>query len=726
MADAYSGQIPPSGTAVRKGAAVSTGSHPPTERGEFPSLARGATPVGDERVSIGAIAARDEMLRGAIDGFAEHAFLTLDPGGIITSWSAGAERLFGYPRRQAEGLEVSVLFTGEDRQSGIPMQMLRQAEQDGTASGSRWIMHADGTRRHVKATLVACRVDSRCVGFAGLAHEVPVNVVETEDIRRARDTLAGRVEESTRQLAESNAMLATEVADRTQAEAGRNRLLRRLVVAQEEERRRIARDLHDDLGQRLTALRLSLEAVEASASGHGELFQPIRKALALLSGIDQGLDFLAWELRPAALDELGLVKVLENYVREWSRHSGVRAMFHAETRGGERFAPEVEASVYRIAQEALNNVAKHAQAQMVNVLLEQRGDSIVLVVEDNGVGCHSIGLNERQIGLTGMSERAAAVGGTLEIEPTPNGGTTVLAHIPISTPSRIAHSRDAPSSTPVSAGSPTEEPLAVSTDSSGAALSSLRARLQELQHAVAARDEFVATVAHELRNPVAPLMFQLRLAIDKSEQITSTGAPLPAEWVQSQLRRIEQRLHRLLETLDRLLDVSRLSTGRIDLQLEPMNLALTVREVISTFEAELAVGRCKLSYTERGDATGYWDRVRLEQICRNLLSNAIRFGAGRPIEVLVDADKDFATLQVRDHGVGIPPDQQTRIFERFERGAEQRSGGFGIGLWVVKNVCVAMGGTISVESEPGEGARFTVMLPRRKDGESGAGRSQEQ
>ena len=121
---------------------------------------------------------------------------------------------------------------------------------------------------------------------------------------------------------------------------------------------------------------------------------------------------------------------------------------------------------------------------------------------------------------------------------------------------------------------------------------------------MAARDEFVATVAHELRNPVAPLMFQLRLAIDKSEQIASTGEPLPAEWVQSQLRRIEQRLHRLLETLDRLLDVSRLSTGRIDLQPESMNLGLTVREVIGTFEAELAVARCKLIFAERGDSSG--------------------------------------------------------------------------------------------------------------------------
>ena len=175
---------------------------------------------------------------------------------------------------------------------------------------------------------------------------------------------------------------------------------------------------------------------------------------------------------------------------------------------------------------------------------------------------------------------------------------------------------------------------------------------------------------------------------------------------------MEQRLHRLLETLDRLLDVSRLSTGRIDLQAEPMDLAEVVREVIDTFDAELAVARCQVTLSERGTATGAWDRLRVEQVCRNLLSNAIRFGAGRPIEVAVDADQDFAHVAVRDHGVGIAPDQQAKIFERFERGVEQRSGGFGIGLWIVRNICAAMGGTVSVASSLGEGACFTVMLPR--------------
>jgi signal transduction histidine kinase len=547
--------------------------------------------------------------------------------------------------------------------------------------------------------------------------ERSVSEGDDDENRQTHDVLAARVEHTSQRLPESNAQLTTEMSDRAHTEAARMRLLRRLVVGQEEERRRIARDLHDDLGQRLTALRLTLERVASGTAGVNDASNAIPSALEMLAQIDEALDFLAWEVRPAALDELGLPKVLADYVQEWSRHAGIRGVFHAGTAAIGRPAPEVEATAYRIAQEALNNVAKHAHASSVNVLLEQRGPDIVLVVEDDGLGFRPRPPGQRTLGMTGMRERAAAVGGTLEIEPTPDGGTTILARLPISAPLPGGHLTEAVDDT---WGTPE-----LADDATSSVLTSLRSRLQELQHAVAARDEFIATVAHELRNPVSPLLFQLRLAIEKSERIVAAGEPVPADWMQSQLRRVEQRLHRLLETLDRLLDVSRLSTGRIDLQAEPVDLAATVRDVLTMFDAELAVARCTVTVVERGQATGSWDRIRLEQICRNLVSNAIRFGAGNPIEIAVDADQDFATLDVRDHGIGISPTQHNRIFERFERGAEQRSGGFGIGLWVVRSICAAMGGTISVESEPGEGARFTLMLPRRAEREPAYGRTED-
>ena len=677
----------------------------------------------EDRLQTDAVGVRENTLPLAIDSFVEHAFVTLDADGIVTSWSVGAERIFGYARAAAIGVHVSTLFTPHDGEFGIRTADLQDVERQGSVSTQRWLAGEDGSRRCVNATVVAIRQHGRCVGYAALAHEVPSAPRDDGRSSSLSDSLAARVEDTSRRLLESNALLATEKADRTHAEAARIRLLRRLVVVQEEERRRLARDLHDDLGQRLTALRLTLEALDANARDGRGVGEALAQALGMLARIDGSVDFLAWELRPPALDELGLTKVMDTYVQEWSRHTGIRGTFHAGTHDTVRFAPELEASVYRIGQEALNNVAKHAHAQSVNVLLEQRGETLVLVVEDDGVGFPSSGLGGTMMGLQSMRERAAAVGGTVEIEPTPDGGTTVLARIPLSALCAVEPPRDVASrpGTPRTAVPKTLSSTGVD-DVNGVVLTSIRARLQELQHAVVARDEFIATVAHELRNPIAPLMFQLRLAMEKSEQMASSSETVPVEWVQGQLRRVEQRLHRLLETLDRLLDVSRLSTGRIDLQPEAMDLAQTTRDVVATFEAELAIARCQLTFSNRGNATGSWDRLRVEQICRNLLSNAIRFGAGRPIEVDVDADDQVARLRVQDHGVGIAPDQQARIFERFDRGVEQRSGGFGIGLWVVKNICVAMGGTISVVSELGEGACFTAVLPRRKERESVSGR----
>ena len=154
----------------------------------------------------------------------------------------------------------------------------------------------------------------------------------------------------------------------------------------------------------------------------------------MLAHIDEGLDFLAWELRPAALDELGLIKVLDTYVDEWSRHAGVARYFMHRVHETERFAAEIEVSVYRIAQEALHNVAKHARARSVNVLLEQRDDAHRGGHRGRWRRLPGGGPSEQMIGLTGMRERAAAVGGTLDIEPTPGGGTTVLARIPIVLP----------------------------------------------------------------------------------------------------------------------------------------------------------------------------------------------------------------------------------------------------------------------------------------------------
>jgi signal transduction histidine kinase len=646
-----------------------------------------------------------DVFRLAVERAGHLVFITLNAERVITFWNIGAEQFLGWPRQQVLGTHVASVLGPGGSGPGIGAGDLEDAARRGSVTATRPLKHQDGTARAATTTILAIRNDTLLLGYAVTA--TPYDGSRLDDATSA---------DTHRQLSESRALLAAEIADRTQAETARARLLRRLVVAQEEERRRLARDLHDGLGQRLTALRLILEAIDRGPRTDGGQSSRTADALEMLSRIDQDVDFIAWELRPAALDELGLTRVLDTYVKEWSRQASIPALFRARPETLPRFAAEVEATVYRIAQEGLNNVAKHARAQSVNVLLELRTDRLALVVEDDGVGCRASSSGETMIGLSGMRERALAVGGTVDLEPTPGGGTTLLACIPAGGGyrERAWTAGESGSSGP---GEFAGDPAAV-TEGTAPALTAIRARLQELQRAVAARDEFIATVAHELRNPIAPLTFQVRVALNKTEQLAAAGTPVSAEWIRTQLRGVEQRLHRLLETLDRLLDVSRLSTGRLDLQLEQMNLGEVVREVIDGFDAELAVARCKLTLSQPREVTGVWDRLRVEQICRNLISNAIRFGAGRSIEVAVDADRDFASITVRDHGIGIAPEQQAKIFERFERGVEQRSGGFGVGLWIVRTICVAMGGTVSVESVVGDGACFTVLLPRRPPGNS--------
>jgi signal transduction histidine kinase len=182
----------------------------------------------------------------------------------------------------------------------------------------------------------------------------------------------------------------------------------------------------------LTVLRLRLEAVREICDD-APMREKLKEIHETAEQIDADVDFLAWELRPAALDDLGLVAALGNYIKEWTRHTGVRAEFYAANLKNVRLAPETETNLYRITQEALNNVHKHAAARNVSVMLERRGALVVLIVEDDGAGfeVEDKFIKDKGIGLLGMRERAALVGGKIQIESSPQKGTTVFVRIPI-------------------------------------------------------------------------------------------------------------------------------------------------------------------------------------------------------------------------------------------------------------------------------------------------------
>jgi PAS domain S-box-containing protein len=219
---------------------------------------------------------------------------------------------------------------------------------------------------------------------------------------------------------------------RVEAERTRTELLARLIFAQEDERRRIAREMHDQFGEHLTALGLGIAALRDACGGRPELVERVEMLDTVAQRLDRDVDHLVWALRPTALDDLGLRAALANYVQDWSKRAGIAAELHTVGLLDRRLPSEVETTLYRIAQEALTNIAKHAKAQHVDVILERHDDSVFLIVEDDGVGFdpgEAGAPASGGFGLLGMQERAALVGASLQIESTVGQGTTIFVRM---------------------------------------------------------------------------------------------------------------------------------------------------------------------------------------------------------------------------------------------------------------------------------------------------------
>nr|WP_233278130.1 ATP-binding protein [Myxococcus stipitatus] len=247
-----------------------------------------------------------------------------------------------------------------------------------------------------------------------------------------------------------------------------------------------------------------------------------------------------------------------------------------------------------------------------------------------------------------------------------------------------------------------------------AALSMENARLyREAQEAIRLRDEFLSIASHELKTPLTPLSLKLQALARELERHPDT---IPYSVVKGYVDTGARQVKKLAELVGDLLDVSRIAAGRLALELEDVDLGALIREVASRYEPHAARAGSTLQVEGgEGGLVGRWDRLRLEQVVTNLIDNAVKYGAGKPILLSLEQAPSRARLRVRDQGIGIAPEHLPRLFGRFERAVSERHyGGLGLGLYITRTLVEAMGGRVRVESEQGRGSTFTVDLPRER------------
>ena len=255
-------------------------------------------------------------------------------------------------------------------------------------------------------------------------------------LRKAYDELETSLAERTAELSNVSEALRVKVIELERAEDAQRQLLHRFVTVQEVERAHIARELHDQTAQYLSALMLEIKLLKKSSAAQPGSHAHLVRLQEVAEQLGVEVHSLAWRLRPAALDDLGLQTALSNYVSKWAQYSGVLVDFHSTGFDQQHLLPQVEAALYRFVQEALTNVLKHARAERMSLILERRYGQVLCIVEDDGCGFDAESVTKLpaaggRLGILGMRERIAMVGGRLGIESRPGAGTTLVVRIPV-------------------------------------------------------------------------------------------------------------------------------------------------------------------------------------------------------------------------------------------------------------------------------------------------------
>jgi PAS domain S-box-containing protein len=363
----------------------------------------------------------EERFRLLVDAVQDYAIFMLDVHGHVSSWNTGAQRIKGYAVSEIIGKHFSVFYPEEDLQAGKPQRELEVAAKEGRFEDEGWRLRKDGSRFWANVIISAIRDDSgELIGF-------------------------GKVTRDFTEKLNANEILRKEVAERTEAqrklhdsEKSLRQLSLRLLQTQDEERRRIGRDLHDSVGQYLVGLKMKVDSLKSSAqrsqprdsSELAECSQLIEEAISEVRTI-------SYLLYPPMLEELGLKSAVPWYLEGFTKRSGIKTTFDVSP-DFDRVPGDLELALFRVLQESLTNVHRHSGSSTAVVRLLSKDQAVILQVIDEGKGTQSKNLEDRAqdwmgtfgVGLRGMNERLRQLGGTLELSSSQDG-TTVTATLPL-------------------------------------------------------------------------------------------------------------------------------------------------------------------------------------------------------------------------------------------------------------------------------------------------------
>lgn len=393
----------------------------------------------------------EERLRLLIEDVQEYAIFQLDPDGNVVSWNAGAQRLKRYDSTEIIGKHFSVFYPQEDLSNDKPREILARAAQFGQTQDEGWRIRKDGSRFWANVVVTALRdPKGNLLGFAKLTRDVTEKREEAEALTKANELLELRVAQRTAVLTRVNLEMRTEIAERQRVEEQLTRsrdqlrdLAARLQSVREQERTSIAREIHDELGQACTAIKMDLVLIGHKLSkNQTHLRIKVDSAIRLVDSTIASLRRIAFELRPRTLDDLGLPAALESQAEEFQTRTEIQCSVSLPQ---EQLVLDTDLStaIFRIFQESLTNVARHAHATRVEARLKHERGRLIFQVSDNGTGFDpEVAKAGKSLGLVGMQERALLLHGDFKTEGVPGAGTTVTLTLPF--PHSTTKDKDTP------------------------------------------------------------------------------------------------------------------------------------------------------------------------------------------------------------------------------------------------------------------------------------------